>query len=121
MPCFEKRRERPKSALYLKRKKRNVFKTVKGDTLGFLKIQFVAKYQKKLKVTLWCNPKIFNSLTKPKKACGKSLIAPKQLERCDPSTLDWFFRGFGCLQNEVLSIVLDKFLEVCRKESHIST
>ena len=41
------RRERLKSALYLRLKKRKVFKTVKGDPSRFLKIQFVAKYQKK--------------------------------------------------------------------------
>ena len=43
------RRERLKSALYLRLKKRKVFKIVKRDPLGFLKVQFVAKYQKKMK------------------------------------------------------------------------
>ena len=38
--------ERLKSALYLRLKKRKVFKTVKGGPFGFLKIQFFAKYQK---------------------------------------------------------------------------
>ena len=41
----ETRQERLKSALYLRLKKREVFKIVKGDSFGFLKIQFVAKYQ----------------------------------------------------------------------------
>ena len=40
------RRERLKSALCLRLKKRKVFENCKrGDPLGFLKIQFVAKYQ----------------------------------------------------------------------------
>ena len=41
------RRERLKSAQYLTLKKHKVSKTVKGDPLSFLEIQFVAKYQKK--------------------------------------------------------------------------
>ena len=40
------RRERLKSALYVKLKQCKVFKIVKGGPLGFLKVQFVAKYQK---------------------------------------------------------------------------
>ena len=42
---MNKTTERLKSALYLRLKKRKVFKIVKG-ALDFLKIQFVAKYQK---------------------------------------------------------------------------
>ena len=38
------RRERLKSARYLRLKKRKVFEIVKGGSLGFLKIQFAAKY-----------------------------------------------------------------------------
>ena len=41
------RREHLMSALYLRLKKRKVFKVVKGGPFDFLKIQFVAKYQKK--------------------------------------------------------------------------
>ena len=52
-------REPPKSALYLRLKKRNVFKIVKGDPLGCLKFQFVAKYLKN-EGTLWRNTKIEN-------------------------------------------------------------
>ena len=40
------RRERPKSALNLRLEKRKVFKIEKGDLLGFLKLQFVAKHEK---------------------------------------------------------------------------
>ena len=51
---YQTRRERLKSVLYLKLKKRKVSKTVKGGTLrAFLKIQFVAKYQKIEGGTLW--------------------------------------------------------------------
>ena len=39
------RRERLKSALYLRLKKRKVFKIVKGYPLEFLKLKFAAKYQ----------------------------------------------------------------------------
>ena len=43
----ETRRERLKSALYLRLKQRKVFEFVnKGNLLGFLKVQFAAKYQK---------------------------------------------------------------------------
>ena len=42
-------RERPKSGLFLRLKKRKVFKIVKGDPSSFLKLQFLAKYEKKLK------------------------------------------------------------------------
>ena len=38
--------ERPKSALYLRLKQRKVFEIAKGDPLGFLKLQFVSKYEK---------------------------------------------------------------------------
>ena len=41
------RRECLNSALYLRLKKRKVFKTVTGDPSGFLKVQFVAKDFKK--------------------------------------------------------------------------
>ena len=40
------RRERLKSALYLRLKKRKAFKIAKGGPLGFLKLQLAAKYQK---------------------------------------------------------------------------
>ena len=44
---FRTSRQRPKLALYLRLKNRKVFNIVKkGDRLGFLKLQFVAKYQK---------------------------------------------------------------------------
>ena len=47
LTCLQTRRERLKSAPYPRLKKRKVFKIVQGgDSLGFLKIQFVAKYQK---------------------------------------------------------------------------
>ena len=46
------RRERLKSALYLRLKVREVFEIVKGDHLGSLKIQFVAKYLNR-RGTLW--------------------------------------------------------------------
>ena len=43
---FKTKRERLKSALYLRFKNRKVFKIVKGGPSGFLKVQFAAKYQK---------------------------------------------------------------------------
>ena len=43
---WQTRRERLKSALYLRLKKRKVFKIVKRGVSTFLKIQSVAKYQK---------------------------------------------------------------------------
>ena len=43
----ETRRERPKSALSLR------LKIVKGDHLGFLKLQLVAEYEKIEGRTLW--------------------------------------------------------------------
>ena len=43
------RRERLKSALYLRLKRRKVFKIVKGGPFTLFQIKFVAKYQKKLK------------------------------------------------------------------------
>ena len=42
------RRERLKSALYLRLKKRKNFNLQNGDPFDFLEIQFVAKYQKKI-------------------------------------------------------------------------
>ena len=56
---FRTRRERLKSALYLRLKKRKVLKIVKGDSFNFLKIQFVAKYQENWKGTLWRHSKKF--------------------------------------------------------------
>ena len=62
------RRERLKSALYLRLKKRNAFKTVKGEKpSGFLKIQFVAKYQKNWRGDPLKAKKFKKSRTVPKK------------------------------------------------------
>ena len=73
---MQTRRERLKSAPYPRLKKRKVFKIVEGGTLrGFLKILFVAKYQKNEGATLrrlWEISKkkrkmrIFNSRIVPK-------------------------------------------------------
>ena len=45
---FQNKTGTSKVALYPRIKKRKVFKIVKGGSLGFLKVQFVAKYQKKV-------------------------------------------------------------------------
>ena len=45
MQQYRKKRERLKSELHLRLKKRKVQKIVKEGPFGLLKIQFVAKYQ----------------------------------------------------------------------------
>ena len=76
------RRERLKSALYPKLKKRKVFKIVEGDPLGFLKIQFVAKYQKNERGTLWRHQKIVEKHFRKKRIMRRlnSLIVPKNVK-----------------------------------------
>ena len=61
---FLTRRERLKSALYLRLKKRKVFKSVKGDPFDFLKIQFVAKLKEALSRRFLKNSKIFLNFKK---------------------------------------------------------
>ena len=63
------RRERLKSALYLGTKNAKFLKLKKGDALGFLKIQFVVKYQKNEGPLETKNFR--KSLTRPKKGAGK--------------------------------------------------
>ena len=67
--------ERLKSALYLRLDKRKIFKIVKGGPLGFLKIQFVSKYQKKSKGDPFATKKFEK---KSHKAEREGLIVPKK-------------------------------------------
>ena len=71
-------RERLKSALYLRLKKCKVFKIVKRDPSGFLKMQFVAKFQKKMKgVPLQIFKNFRKKVSQSPKVGGESLIVPK--------------------------------------------
>ena len=70
--------------------------------MGFFNIRSLKKKPKKLNGDPFVTLKIFRkkSLTKPKKG---SLLVPKNRKR-NPFVLELFFvRGFGCVQNEVLS------------------
>ena len=91
------KQERLKSALYLRLKTRKVSKLQKGDPSGFLQIQFVAKYQKKIKGgtfgDIWKNSKFF--LKNEKWELWNSLIVPKTLKG---KTL-WAFWNFSLVQN----------------------
>ena len=67
------RRERLKSALYQRLKKRKVFKLVKGgDPSGFLKFQFVAKFRQKNHTMPKKNergdPSVSSAFAKPRKS-----------------------------------------------------
>ena len=73
---MNKTTERLKSALYLRLKKRKVFKIVKG-ALDFLKIQFVAKYQK-------TEGGLFHAILK------KSRTVQEKIRRGDHSVLSVF-------------------------------
>ena len=63
-------------------------KCERGDPLGFLRLQFVAKYQKN-EEGLFADIKKFSkrSLTKPKNG-AENLV--EKLEKGDPSALHWF-------------------------------
>ena len=94
------RRERLKSALYLRLKKRKVFKIVKWESFDFLKIQFVAKYQENWRgdplETLKKIEKFFEVFEKKQKMrILKQSHSAKKLER---ETL-WAFWNFSLLQN----------------------
>ena len=67
-----------------------------------MNIHSVAKYQKMMG-TFWSNKKISekHETTVPKKE-GKSHCV-KKWGIGDPFVLEWLVRGFGCVENEVLS------------------
>ena len=82
-------RERPKSALYLRLKKRNVFKIVKGGPFG--DIEKFSKKKSKKEIfeqchsaknvkgrTLWCNPKIFEKASYCRKNSVKNTKIAKR-------------------------------------------
>ena len=76
-------------------------KNVKGGTLwDFLNIHSVAKYQKSMEGTKKISEKI--SLTVPKKG-GKSHSVKKSGPFCFGMVFLSHVRGFGCVENEVLS------------------
>ena len=69
--------------------------------MGFLKIQFVAKYQKKINGGPFGDIEKFSKkFHKVEKECGESLTAPRKLERWDPSVVEWILRGFGCVPSK---------------------
>ena len=70
--------------------------------MGFFNIHSVAKYERMKGGPFGDIKNVSKSLTKPKK--GKSQCRKKW--KVDPSALEWILfhvRGFGCVQNEVLS------------------
>ena len=80
-----------------KAQKCKVFKIVKGDPLGFLNIQFVAKYQKI--EGDFGNIKIEKRLAKPKshKGGGESLIVPKN-RKGGPIVLYFMLEAFDAFK-----------------------
>ena len=91
----ETRRECLKSELYLRLKRRNVFKIVKGGPFRLFQIQVVAKYQKVLKGGPFEALKFFFKFEKifeknRKMKILKQSHSAKQLERKDPEVPSGF-------------------------------
>ena len=74
---------------------------VKGEAFGHFQHLFSCKKSQKLKGDLLATKKFEKESHKAGKRAGKSHTV-KKIEKGDPSTLEWFLRGFGCVQNQVL-------------------
>ena len=83
----ETRRERLKSALYLRLKKRKVFKPVKGGPFGLFKNPVCCKIPNKLKVGPFEGKKIEKSRTVPKKIENRGSFSLVRFRKCSKKFL----------------------------------